>query len=278
MRRMSKKGSDFNFAVPGRDTGRTGNTGRAGGTEAAGQERAGELPDFSRMTKKQIKAFDDTEGSYKRLLGDKPISYVWLLNHYSKPNAEAYKAQQAAKKAARTGRAGKEKKEKTSPTVELRGAAKERRVPSDSREQSREKQYAQETVPDRRESRSRESFLQTPPEEDGTMILDRNSSLVRPIAALDCLGFQKQVQIARFPYRIGRSASGTDLCIADDPTVSSVHAEITYVNGSFYITDLNSLNHVYLDGREIPSGRPELLRDRVRISIGNEDFVFFSQT
>jgi len=40
----------------------------------------------------------EEEGSYKRLLGDKEITWFWLMQHYSKANAEAYKRQKEAKK------------------------------------------------------------------------------------------------------------------------------------------------------------------------------------
>ena len=41
---------------------------------------------------------DDKEGSYKKLLGDKEITWFWLMQHYSKENAAAYKRQKEAKK------------------------------------------------------------------------------------------------------------------------------------------------------------------------------------
>lgn len=41
---------------------------------------------------------EEEEGSYKRLLGDKEITWFWLMQHYSKANAAAYKRQKEAKK------------------------------------------------------------------------------------------------------------------------------------------------------------------------------------
>ena len=45
----------------------------------------------------------EEEGSYKRLLGDKEITWFWLMQHYSKANAEAYKRQKEAKKKHKKG-------------------------------------------------------------------------------------------------------------------------------------------------------------------------------
>lgn len=121
------------------------------------------------------------------------------------------------------------------------------------------------------------------PRSSGTIYIDRSrrpEPQFRVKAELDCLGFGQTVEIARFPFRIGRvnndaeNVQNIDLSIVDNPAISAIHAEITYDSGDFLITDLNSKNHVYLNDIEIPQNRAVLLRDNTKITLGNEEFIF----
>ena len=53
---------------------------------------------------------------------------------------------------------------------------------------------------------------------------------------------------------IGRSAK-SDIHIPDRH-VSRTHAEITYYNGRYYIQDLGSKNHTYVNGQELYNAHP----------------------
>ena len=59
------------------------------------------------------------------------------------------------------------------------------------------------------------------------------------------------------------------------PKVSRVHCKIEYIDSHYYLTDLNSTNGTYLNGRRIE--RKERLFTGDIIGIGNEDIVFTSQ-
>lgn len=71
--------------------------------------------------------------------------------------------------------------------------------------------------------------------------------------------------IEQLPFRIGRSI-GNDLVLSD-PSVSRYHAEVDLrPDGGIAITDLDSLNGVYLAGKRIAHSR---LFDGCRIEIGD---------
>lgn len=59
------------------------------------------------------------------------------------------------------------------------------------------------------------------------------------------------------------------------PKVSRVHCKIEYIDSHYYLTDLNSTNGTYLNGRRIE--RKERLFTGDIIGIGSEDIVFTSQ-
>lgn len=52
------------------------------------------------------------------------------------------------------------------------------------------------------------------------------------------------------------------------PTISRRHAEILNDGGALYITDLHSLNGVFVDGEMIPPGTPWALKEGAAIIIG----------
>jgi pSer/pThr/pTyr-binding forkhead associated (FHA) protein len=76
--------------------------------------------------------------------------------------------------------------------------------------------------------------------------------------------------IEQLPFRIGRSI-GNDLVLSD-PSVSRYHAEVDLrPDGGIAITDLDSLNGVYLGGKRVTHAR---LFDGCRIEIGDVVFQY----
>ncbi len=51
----------------------------------------------------------------------------------------------------------------------------------------------------------------------------------------------------------------------DQPVISRFHAQIERENGSFYITDLNSLNGTFVNGKQIENKRALMVGDNIRI-------------
>ena len=62
-----------------------------------------------------------------------------------------------------------------------------------------------------------------------------------------------------------------DRVIEGNPSISRVHARIFRSGDKWFIEDLNSLNHTYVDEERIIEPYP--LRDGLVIRIANEDFI-----
>lgn len=190
------------------------------------------------------------------------ITLFWLLQHYSKENAALYKAEKEKRK---IEKAGKKEQLRTRGTYI---------APAEH--------ILTETQPEldvQVEASRQEKHLQDISNDDfgETVFIDRSSrpgTVMPPKAYLECLGFGKKIALNKMPFIIGRSLKGVDLCVADNKTVGRKHAEISFHSGFYYITDLRSLNHVYLDGEQIPQGREIQLKDRMKISLGDERFIF----
>ena len=114
----------------------------------------------------------------------------------------------------------------------------------------------------------------------GTVLVDRKErpglcrEQAQPEAALECIGFAQTVPLLQFPFLIGRSSQGVSLCILDNKKVGRRHAVILCSGGQYYIRDLTSLNHVYVDGEQIPPEKDIPLHDQAKIALGDEEFIF----
>jgi len=75
----------------------------------------------------------------------------------------------------------------------------------------------------------------------------------------------------RLAVRMGKTTVGrspeNDLYL-DDPQISRQHAEITWDGARCLVTDLNSRNGTFVNGRRLMPNLPELLRPGDRISFG----------
>ncbi len=258
--------NNLRFAMPGDDL-------SDNGANAEAKTDIERLPDFSRMTKKEIKEYDAIHGSYKRLLGDKPITFLWLLNHYSKLNADAYKSQKQARK---------EQKNQSVPDNSKSEELKKSEELNWNREPEKRKAHNYEDS----EQRGKPDYLainDLSDDEDNPKTIrmgaskrkspySQNEYKTRP--RLVCVGFGQTVDITQTPYLIGRSEKGVNLCIADNPEISSRHAQITERNGQYYISDLDSLNHITINGEKIPRNIEILLKDGMHFKLANEEFIF----
>ena len=70
---------------------------------------------------------------------------------------------------------------------------------------------------------------------------------------------------------IGKEAD-SDYVIRDNPTVSRHHARIMASADGYFLEDLGSSNHTYVDGGEI--GQPMKLMDGMLFMLSDEEFLF----
>ena len=85
----------------------------------------------------------------------------------------------------------------------------------------------------------------------------------------------RTMRVTSVPFLVGR-ANPADLKITSDPGVSREHARIEWDQGAFTITDLNTANGTYLNGRRIRPGRAETLPFGAVIRLSNSTALTFS--
>lgn len=204
----------------------------------------------------------------KKTAKEASLSLFWLLQHYSKENAAAYRKQQEKKKA------GKKDVKKRKSILKAKENNQENGIKKKIDAGQGTAASEKNAVRRKHDSAAEEDHFGT------TVMIDREH---RPgltdvqasvKAELECVGFGKTVPLKTMPFVIGRSSQGVHLCIADNKTVGRRHAVISYRDGWFYITDLKSLNHVYLDDKQIQPETETQLYDKARIMLGSEAFVF----
>jgi pSer/pThr/pTyr-binding forkhead associated (FHA) protein len=85
----------------------------------------------------------------------------------------------------------------------------------------------------------------------------------------------ERVDIRGEVLRIGKESSYADYCISDNPAVSRSHATIRRQEGSYFIVDMNSRNHTFVDNQMLPSNIETKLEHGMKIRLGNEELVFY---
>lgn len=106
-------------------------------------------------------------------------------------------------------------------------------------------------------------------DDEGTTLL--NTQIRCPI--LTRLNTAEQISVDRDYFTIGKESSN-DFQITDNKAISRKHAVIEKNNGSYYISDTGSTNHVYLNGQMIEPGIPCELFDGTEIQLADETFTF----
>lgn len=82
------------------------------------------------------------------------------------------------------------------------------------------------------------------------------------------------VVINKPTFRIGKEKSYVDYFIGDNTAISRSHADIITRNGQYYIVDMNSTNHTYVNGVLIQSNVEVPIAAGTKLRLANEDFEF----
>ena len=93
-------------------------------------------------------------------------------------------------------------------------------------------------------------------------------------ATLRRLKNNERISINKPEFTIGREKNKVDYCILDNRSVSRTHIKINFYAGRYYITDLNSANHTYVNGNLLAPKQNVELRHGDRIKISTEEFEF----
>ncbi len=216
----------------------------------------------------------------EEVTGEKKITFIGLLSHYSKENAEAYKKQKeeakAKKKADSSKTASKTDQSPVNTTPEI--------IPTHQNpEQSSSvgtpvqsfapPQYQPSVQPVPVQNSFNETTVLTPAMAGGeTTVLSGNPMMPNP--CLTRIKTGERISINKPVFRIGKEKSYVDYFIADNTAISRSHANIHTEKGEYFIEDTNSTNHTYINGKLINSNVKIKLTNGDKVRFANEDFTF----
>lgn len=93
-------------------------------------------------------------------------------------------------------------------------------------------------------------------------------------ATLYRVSTDETIYISKPAFRLGKEKSCVDYHVTDNIAVSRSHADIITRGGKYYVMDLNSKNHTYINGIEIPARVETEISNDDRLVLGNEEFIF----
>lgn len=114
-----------------------------------------------------------------------------------------------------------------------------------------------------------------------TTILGQNAYLIRRDNGKKILITQEEWEVGSGPNKkkkkgfvIGKEQKKVNYCTGQNNTVSRTHCMIRFINGRYYIEDLNSKNYTFINGKQVPAETPTLLEDGMTIRLSNVEFEF----
>jgi pSer/pThr/pTyr-binding forkhead associated (FHA) protein len=226
--------------------------------------------------------------------GEKEISLFQLLMHYNKENKAKYQAQKKLKAGAAPQQ--KQKAQQTSatsgspvfaipgqetsmpqaqsqqqPAVQPIATPQQQYVPQ-PQATPQYQQLQQQVVPTKQANFGGTTVLAQKPK--GTVVLGVNPTEQQLDPHLLRIKNNERIKLGNTLLRVGRDNSLVEYCIGDNDAISGYHADFLPQNGEYFVTDVNSRNHTYVDGVLIQSMKAVKLVHGTKIKLANEDFEF----
>lgn len=107
-----------------------------------------------------------------------------------------------------------------------------------------------------------------------TVVLSGLNQDGKPNPRLTRVRNKERIVIDKPVFRIGKERSYVDYFIGDNPAISRSHANIIIQQDGYYLEDMNSTNHTYVNDNIVIGGSAVKLEQGARIRLGNEEFVF----
>lgn len=85
----------------------------------------------------------------------------------------------------------------------------------------------------------------------------------------------EKIRVDKPAFRIGKEKGYCDYFVSDNSAVSRSHANIITKEKRYYVIDLNSTNHTYVDDRLIQQGQEVEIFSGTKIRLANEEFTFY---
>lgn len=233
---------------------------------------------------------------------EKQVTLFTLLTKYSKENVELYKAQKANKNSGASAKENKKAPKTQEPLMpgfavpnQTSAAIPSAAVPAinnnvsagaPASQPAKSKAPAHIPAPAQvytpapvavKEASFGETVLLSKPGADmgDTTVLD--VSQIRKAAAGAYLIREKnneKIYINKPRFRIGKEKSYVDYFVADNTAISRSHADIITSGNEFFIVDMNSTNHTFVNNEMIASGSEVRLTNGDNIRLANETFTF----
>ena len=109
-------------------------------------------------------------------------------------------------------------------------------------------------------------------QEEGTVVLGAKTASTE--AYLVRKSNSDKIRIDGKVFTIGKDSSRVNYCIADNPSISRCHAQIQQRDMKYYLSDMQSTNFTYLNGRILMTGEEAELKDNDEIRFSNEEYYF----
>ena len=241
------------------------------------------------------------------------MTFMYLMQHYSKENKAIYDAQKEAKKQKNDKKSTKTKEKPASKSDKksqananvgfvvpgmdgtavppVQPVAPQPRVRAAS-EQSPQPQPTVTQVPPM-QAQPQPTIMQTPPMQPQMPVMSETTVLVSPMIGETTVLVNGQlpgqnqmipflirrkgnekISLNKPVFRIGKERSYADYFIGDNTAISRSHANIVSRDGEYYLIDTNSTNHTFLNGQMIQSNVETKLAHGDTIRLANEDFEF----
>lgn len=114
--------------------------------------------------------------------------------------------------------------------------------------------------------------VEMPAQNEGTVVLGTQAPAVE--AYLLRVGKAEKVRIEGSEFLIGKDKGRVNYCITNNPSISRCHAKIKMQDGKFYLSDMQSTNFTYLNGRILEYDEEAELKDGDIVRFSNEDYSF----
>ena len=85
---------------------------------------------------------------------------------------------------------------------------------------------------------------------------------------------EENISVNKPVFRLGKEKSYVDYFVTNNIAVSRSHADIITRGKKYYVRDLNSKNHTYVNNQIIPIQVEVELHDGDHLKLGNEEFIF----
>lgn len=109
-------------------------------------------------------------------------------------------------------------------------------------------------------------------DEDGTVLLETPVQVHYP--TLYRILTEETVSINKPVFRLGKERSYVDYFVTNNNAVSRSHADIITRGSNYFVIDLNSKNHTYINDQILPIQCETEIHEGDRLKLGNEEFVF----